>query len=228
MDYFFATASIKSREVGVFPQSQTAYDFADIQEKRFDLEEKIELDFTLPRPIIDKKAKLTSMLSVVVVPSWFLVLDTKLVETISRSKLSLFQTWNLECQHLATGERIKNYVLFYICKPSDQDVVNYESSSFYIGKNGDWRFRGDLVKVKDQNEYIEKNNAILNFGYLKCNELVVNFANTSSDLIRLSYNPLLNGYLISARLKSIIEMSGFDGIEFQKVESIDSRIKVIG
>lgn len=40
MSYFFLTPGANHKEVGVFPQSQSAHNFVDIQEKPFDLQKK--------------------------------------------------------------------------------------------------------------------------------------------------------------------------------------------
>lgn len=136
------------------------------------------------------------MLSVIPIPSWFLVLDNLLVDFISGFNLDSYQTWNLNCIHPNKADIISNYLLFYICNPSDDKVVNYSLSKFFIGKNTDWRFKGSSIALENMDDYNLENEKIITSGFIKCDELVLNFSNISEDLIRLSNNPIAKGYLI--------------------------------
>jgi hypothetical protein len=227
MDYYFLTPSANHKKVGVFPQSQSAHNFVEIQEKPFDLQRKIDLEFEIPIPILEMKARFTSMLSVVPIPSWFLVFENRFIDFISNFNLPIYQTWKMNCIHPKQTSQMTNYSLFYICNPSDNKVVDYGSSKFYIGKNSDWRFRGDSILIKDKNEFRLEQEKIMNTGLIKCDELLLNFSSISEDMIRLSNNPIANGYLISEKLKNELDKNQFSGMEFVPVHKKDHRIKVL-
>jgi hypothetical protein len=67
----------------------------------------------------------------------------------------------------------------------------------------------------------------MNTGLIKCDELLLNFSSISEDMIRLSNNPIANGYLISEKLKNELDKNQFSGMEFVPVHKRDHRIKVL-
>lgn len=224
MKYFYLQPSSNINEVGQFPQCPNAENFGVIQNIKFDLNREIKINFDLPIPIINKKAKLTTLLNVVPIPSWFLVLEKRFLSILDDFQIGSTQFWNLKC--LFKGELISDYILFYISVPFDSKIIDYKSSQFYLGKHGEWDFKGTNLTISNALEYTMISEKHSNFGYIRTNKLVVDLSNINVDLFRLWNNPLVRGYIVSEKFKIAINKKGYTGMEFRPIDEIDSKIQV--
>ncbi len=200
--------------------------FGDIQNENLPFDSKIDLKFNLPEPFLKSKAKLTSFINVVFIPSWFMVINDDLKNLlILHTKFSQFWKINL----IQKRKIITNYNLFYISQTREQEIINFDKSNFYIGKYGDMDYKGDDIKILDFKNYLINKNKIENSNnnlYLKHSKIVLDFSKEKADIIRIINFPF-GGYYVSEKLRNAIEKERFTGMVFKEIEEVSDKIDII-
>lgn len=218
--------SLNLKETGTQFQSTTGI-MGDIQQDFIPYEGKIDIDFQLPEPFLEKKAKETTFLNTMIIPLQFLVFKKYFINFIKDFNIGEFKTWSLKVHH--NNNVINDYEMFYLPNSSQKDIIDFKKSKFEI--NEDWIIRttiGEVIDFFDYEKYLIELNNHLTPPYLLANDLYLDFSNQKKDLIRLTNMPMTgNGYYISEKLKEEIIKQKFTGMRFLDIEEMDSRIKVI-
>lgn len=219
--------SLNPEITGTEFQSVSGY-AGDIQKEFMPYEGYIDFDFALPQPILEDKAKLTSYLNVVMIPSWLLILNQDLINFLNSFNVDRYQSWQLEVLH--KKETIYDYHLFILNYPKQREMLVFDKSEFYIGSYSDYQFKGDQVSISSYEDYLSKKELLSVENpdlFLKHDLLTIDVTSISDDFFRLINAPY-SGYYVSERLKNAIEDEGFTGMTFQRMDMIDSKIEIIG
>lgn len=225
MKYFRLHGDYNGKVVGVYPQS-TNCDFGDIQKMEIFQNNQILSDFKLPIPKLRKKAKPTSLLSVVAIPPRFLTIDSALMQFLVKFSTEPIQSWKIKVVH--RGSFLERYNLLYMPNFSNEELIDFSKSSFYEGEFANWRYKGSEIEIKSLNEWTEiKESLKPERKVIKRNHLTINLSGLQRDLVRVWCHYFLDGYIVSEKLKAAIEEAGFTGILFTEIEEYDSRITVI-
>ena len=223
MKYYNLTSSRNRKEIGKKPQSETGNQ-GDIQQDFIPWEGKIDFDFKLPEPYLEKRAKQVSFLDVAFIhPYRFLVLDDSLLSFFKKFNLGSYQ--DLKINTWQNKELIKKYNLFLLNDTKQEEYIDFSKSEFLIGKLGDWRDRTirKPVDIKSYTDYVYLKNDLRKTKdkkRLRYNKVVLDLSNTTEDMFRLVNAPL-GGYFVSERLKNAIEKNGFTGMDFKDVSELD-------
>lgn len=223
MKYYNLTSSRNRKEIGKKPQSETGNQ-GDIQQDFMPWEGKIDFDFKLPEPYLEKRAKQVSFLDVAFIhPYQFLVLDDSLLSFLKKFNLGSYQDWKINTWQ--NKELIKKYNLFLLNDTKQDQYINFSESEFLIGKLGDWRDRTirKPVDIKSYTDYVYLKNDLRKTKdkkRLRNNKVVLDLSNTTEDMFRLVNAPL-GGYFVSEKLKNAIEKNGFTGMDFKEVSELD-------
>lgn len=111
------------QEIGCFPQA------SGLKMIAFNLNEVLSRvgspgNIVPPEPIVDKKAKLTSLLSVGSVDSLiFLVFEKKFVGFLNDFSLSKYETWPIKIHN--NKEVLNEYLLFHITNPCEPKHIDF-------------------------------------------------------------------------------------------------------
>ncbi|MEZ4971618.1 MAG: hypothetical protein R2814_18495 [Flavobacteriaceae bacterium] len=234
MKYYKLDFSLNVDEVGKYPQIETMYNLGDIEKvDNYPMAYKQSIDFIwdIPQPILYRQSKLTTLLSGGIFSSFILlVFRTSFVRFLERFNLGEYRSWPIKVHY--KGQIFKEYSLFHISYPSDEQYVDYASSEFLIGTSEDWQ-NPDIrkpVKVEGYANYqslmeVLKENE--NNARIRCNKLIFDFTGTDIDMFRLIDIPFGEGYYVSERLKTAIEEQGFTGMAFEEIEEYEKGIKVV-
>jgi len=227
MKYFKLTEAIDNKIIGRYPQGETSKIVGNLNDFYWNKLNGKDIDIVLPHPIIVDKAKTTDYISVVPINSLaFLILKLDLCSLIENSNIKKFQKWNIKVDH--KKKTLGDYQLFWLIESSENEVVQYTISDFFIGKLGDRRYKGNSISISSSENYFKINRELMNNKLiLKCNELVLDFSVSNNDLIKLTNAPFANGYYVSEKLKYDIESQGYTGINFMETSKINSKVKVI-
>ena len=200
----------------------------DIQQDFIPFEGKFNFAFKLPEPFLEKKAKPTTYLHTMIIPSWFLVFKNYFIDFLKGYNIRDFQTWNIKV-HQNNNSTIDDYILFYLTETLNSEIIDLEKSKFSIGKWGNWEYHGDNIFFKTKSDYEKKWDELSNTdNYIKSPNLYLDFSLMKLDLFRVYKVPIIGGHhLISEKLKNAIEKEGFTGFVFQEIEEMDDRIKCI-
>ncbi|KAF9659324.1 hypothetical protein HBA12_03495 [Tenacibaculum mesophilum] len=224
MRYYKLTFSNSIKEIGAFPQSEDCI-LGDIQQDFIPLEGIIDIDFKLPEPILEKKAKRTSYIKVVAI-SDFLVINDDLLGFLKKFNIGNHQDWKIKVWQ--NKQLLPNYNLFFINDVKQDTYIDFSNSEFYSKKLGDWDNSSvqQSVLVNDYHEYLfEKEKLRKDKLLLLHHKVTLNLSKTNEDMFRF-VNVSPNGYFVSEKLKNAIEENGFTGIEFIEVSELD-KVEVI-
>lgn len=231
MKYYYLENSSNDGEIGIYPQCQDEHYIEKIDWNKIiieGVEGKINWNLSNIVPICHSKAILTDFLSINFGSGLFLLITERFLSMISEFKINEFQSWKLRLEY--RGEMVDNYYLFHSVKPVNDGIIVYESSSFEIGRIGDWKNlhgRRKIV-VKNSEEFKEVNQDLRNRDtkeLIILNKLLLDLRNSNLDLILL-YPPAYGGFIISEVLKKEIEAKGYTGVSFKPLE-YDTKIEVI-
>ncbi|HZH70125.1 MAG TPA: hypothetical protein VFD80_06725 [Flavobacteriaceae bacterium] len=223
--YKFEYNSLNEKETGTQFQCADGY-IGDMQRNIFPMEGKIEFEFELPIPYMDKKAKSTTLLNFIPISYDFMVLKNYFIDFIKNYNIGEFQEWSIKVTHNKTY--YQDYSLFILNYPKQREIVDFRNSSFYLGRYSDYKFIGQNICVDSYDNYL----SILEVlgenedNFLKCSKIKLDLSKVDLDLLRLSNTPLAGGYYVSERLKKEIEKQRFTGFKFVAIEEMDSRIQV--
>lgn len=218
--------SLNKKETGTQFQSTTGI-VGDIQCNHIPFEGKINFAFNLPEPILEKKAKLTSYLNSMIMPSWFLILHNDFVEFITNFNLGEYQVWKIKIHF--NGKIINDYKMFYLCDSMAKEVINYSQSEFYEAKYTNHQDISELIQISNHDDYVRKRDETSNnnsFSFLNHKTVLLDFSKLTVDIFKIINAPY-SGLFVSERLKHAIEENGFTGMAFKEIEAVDKRIKVI-
>ncbi|MEE9379018.1 MAG: hypothetical protein V3V33_13380 [Candidatus Lokiarchaeia archaeon] len=227
MKYYNLISSRNRKEVGKKPQSETGSQ-GDIQQDFMPWEGKIDFDFKLPEPFLEKKAKQVSFLDVAFIHSYrFLVLDDSLLSLFKDFNIGNYQNWKINVWQ--NKLLIEKYNLFLINDTKQGEYIDFSKSEFYSKKLGDWNNSSvqKPIFVKDYDEYVsEKEELRKDKLMLLHKKVTLNLSKTNEDMFRIINAPP-GGYFVSEKLKNAIEENGYTGIEFKDISELDKRIEVI-
>lgn len=217
--------SLNIKETGTQFQSVEGY-FGDIQNNIFPIEGKINFNFELPEPLMQGKAKPTTMLNAVFIPNGFLIFKDYFISFLNEFNIGEYQTWEMKVLH--KNKILTYYNLFNLNYPKQRELIDFKKSHFYLGKYSDYKYVGKNIVVSDYENYLSTLEVLKSNqdNFLKCEKIVLDLSLQNIDLFKLSIDPLA-GYYVSERLKNAIEEKGFTGMTFQEIEEMDKRIKVI-
>lgn len=198
----------------------------DIQQNFMPFEGKINFPFKLPTPFLQTKAKPTTRINVVMIPSWFQVFKANFIEFLKNFKIQEFQTWQIIVHH--KNLLLNDYFLLYLPNSVKSEIICFKESEFNIGKWSDWNFLGAKLEIENEEDFSNFNKEFKETDhYIKPNLLNLNFSNINEDFFRVSDVPLISGhYFVSQKLKNAIEKERYTGFSFQEIEQMDNRIKV--
>lgn len=222
MKYYKLKNSRNRKEIGVSPQSEEVKDIGDLQKDFVPWEGRIDFELKLPEPILEKKAKQTSFVNVVAIPSLFLVIDNSLLELLKKHNIGNYQSWKIKTWQ--SKKLVEKYHLFIINDTKQAEYINYEKSEFYSKKLGDWNNSSiqKPVFVKNYDEYSRvKENLRKDKLMLLHKKVTINLNKINVDMFRIVNAPP-GGYFISENLKNAIEQNGFTGMDFEELEKIKS------
>ena len=219
MNYYQLTHIGANRaEIGIAPQSTSCLSYGDIQRVKIPTNEPIAEKFELPVPILEKKARPSTMISVVAVPYNFLILKSYFIEFIQEFTIPEFQFWPLEVHHKRMI--ITDYNLFLINSSLQGEIIDFNKSQFRLGSYKDFTWSGESIQVMNYKNYLSCQEVLKDEDlWLRTQKLVVNLENIEFDFFRLNINSLA-GYFISEKLKNAIEKERFTGMVFKEMSSL--------
>ena len=116
MNYFQLThIGANRRETGVSPQCTDSICIGDIQKIRVPSQGKIHDAFALPVPRLEKRARPSTMLSVVAVPTHFLVVKSHFIDFLEGFKVPGFQKWNIATIFFTSEVKVTIFPLVELC-----------------------------------------------------------------------------------------------------------------
>lgn len=226
MKYYKLIESINTKEIGVYPQVIKTNQALEIQEFGLGFNEHIQKQFILPEPILQNKARETTMISVTAINNnVFLVLKNYFIDFLKDFKIADFQSWKIYAYH--KKQLVAYYSLFHLSYPSQKELIDFEKSRFKVKDSLnnislEKKFRNFHDYQTDWERLIWKG-SVITFDIL-----YLDFSMLNLDLIRIiNIDSIGIGYYVSERLKNAIEEQKFTGFAFQEIEEIDKRIKVI-
>jgi len=211
--------------VGVFPQCIDTENIEEIQEFGLGYYEKIDKNFTLPKPHIRNSAKLSNLLSVTAIDSSvFKVFDDSILGFLKDFNINHYQTWKLEVEY--KGIIIDKYNLFHLCFPT-WNIIDFSKSIFKIKD-----INSNMLNKKTYQNAIEYQTdwkkLIWKGSVISFDTLYLNFSLMDLDLIRIiGIDSFGIGYYVSEKLKIAVEKEQFTGFAFQEIEEMDRRITAI-
>ena len=221
--------SLNPGEIGSFPQAdginhKIKFNIGEIEEREAPLYGLL----LPPEPIMNKKAKFTTLLSVAAInDTRYLVLTISFIEFLKTFTTGGFETWPLRVHH--KNGISEEYELFRLIMSSDKKYVNFKASTFSIGEISaiyDSSTKRTPVYINGYNEYRDYKEKLYNTGEMMLyDDLIVDLTNCQEDILKFSYT--IEGYVVSERLKHAIEEKGFTGMAFKEISEVDQRIKVI-
>jgi len=221
--YKLTTIGANRNEIGISPQSKDGY-FGDIQKDFMPFEGKIDLDFDLPIPKLQDKAKLTTMLDVVMIPTKFLVVQNQFLEFLKKFEITYNQQWSIKVEYKKTF--IEDYSLFYLTETKQADYIDFKKSEFYVGSLKDYTFIGDDINISDYQNYLSTFEVLKSDGlWLKHKKVVLNLSRAKEDIFRIINTPS-SGYFISEKLREALIKKGFTGMVFKEITN-DKKVEVI-
>lgn len=218
--------SLNIKETGTQFQCVSVEKLGDIQNDSFPMEGLVDFPFDLPIPIMENKAKPTTILNVIPINKDFLILEDSFIDYLKKNDVKGFQTWKLKVKH--KNEYYVNYNLFFMNFPIQRDIIRFEDSDFYKGKFSDYLFVGEKINIESYNDYLNILNRFKNSAddFLKFKKIGFDLSKLEIDMFRICNIPF-EGYFVSQKLKESIEEQGFTGFIFKEIEKLDGRIKVI-
>ncbi|CAL2082648.1 conserved protein of unknown function [Tenacibaculum sp. 190524A02b] len=216
MKYFELKNSTNIKEVGKLPQSEDGY-FGDVQQSFIPFEGLIDFDFKLPEPKLEKKAKQTSFLNVIITSGKFLVIDDDFLNFLKDFNIGEYQSWKIKIYQ--EKELIEKYNLFFLNDIKQSDYIDYTKSKFYKGKFFDYENKGEIVEIINYQDFLEKREAVKNEKnklHLLDEKIVFDLRRVKEDMFKIMNSPR-SGYYISERLKEAIEAKGLTGMSFTEI-----------
>lgn len=226
MKYYKLNLSSDLKMVGKIPQSEKGVTIGDIQQDFMPWQGKIDFDFNLPEPILEKKAELVSILDVAFMRPWFLVIDDKLLEFLKNFNLGNHQNWKIKTWQ--NNQLIEKYNLFFLNDTKQSEYIDYKKSSFYSKKLGDWDNSSiqKPVFVENYDEYVSEKELLRKDKLMLLHSKVtLDLSKATEDMFRIINAPL-GGYFISEKLKNAIQEHGSTGMEFTEVSTLD-KVEVV-
>lgn len=227
MKFYRLTLSTDEKIIGRYPQSTEMLRIGD-----FGKDENFKLGIYGPitnldiHPItkLQSQAFLTTVIdSSYLRPQYFLTVRIELINLFDNFNIPDFEVFESPVHH---NNKVYDYKLFHIDYPSNDELIDFKSSEFYVGKRGlppselsvsVNTFEEYLILQKQVKIDYEGNN-------LLCKKILLDFSQCNLDMFRLTVVPAL-GYFVSEKLKHAIEERGFTGFDFKEIE-VDPKIEV--
>ncbi|GER60390.1 hypothetical protein ULMA_24980 [Patiriisocius marinus] len=215
MKFYKISNSNNLNEVGYYPHCESMKEVGDIQKDIIPFDGRIEINFILPQPKLNKKAKLNNLIGVAAIPSRFLVIDDSFLTLLSKYEIGTYQKWKL--QSWQNNNLIDKYNLFIINDTAQHKYINFAQSEFYVGSFKDFKYKGNVIEVKNYEDYLFRKEKLReNKLWLRESKVVFNLQDVDVDMFRFINAPC-GGYYVSEKLKNTIEENGLSGIAFQEI-----------
>ncbi|HLT33425.1 MAG TPA: hypothetical protein VKZ98_06505 [Aquaticitalea sp.] len=216
---------LNHKETGTQFQCVNGY-FGDIQSAIFPMEGKIDFEFDLPEPILENKAKPTTLLNAVFISNQFLVFKDYFLDFLKKFNVGEHQTWKIKVHH--NHNILSDYSLFSLSYPKQRELIDFKKSSFYLGKYSDHKYVGNDIIISDYDNYLSTLEVLKsgNDNFLKYKKIVLDLRSVQTDMFKLCIDPL-GGYYVSEKLKTSIKEKRFTGITFKEIEGINNKIEVV-
>lgn len=216
--------NLNIKETGTQFQCVDGY-LGDIQSNIFPIEGKIDFNFKLPEPLMQDKAKPTTLLNAVFTANGFMIFKNYFINFLDDFNVDEFQTWKIKVHH--KKQIYSDYCLFNIIYPQQRNLINYSKSSFYLGKFSDYLYVGQDLKIDNYDNYLSTQDVLkmMDDNFLKCRKVILNLNEINIDMFKLWLTPLA-GYYVSEKLKKAIEEQRFTGMVFKEITN-DKKIEVI-
>ncbi len=226
MKYYKLIESINTKEIGIYPQVIKTNQALEIQEFGLGFNEQIQKQFILPEPILQNKARETTMISVTAINNTvFLFLKNYFIDFLKDFIIADFQSWKIDAYH--KKQLVEDYSLFHLSYPSQKELIDFEKSKFKIKDS----LNNISVEKKFKNFHdyqIDWEKLIWKGSVITFDIIYLDFSMLNLDLFRIiNIDSVGIGYYVSERLKNAIEEQKFTGFAFKEIEEIDKRIKVI-
>ena len=210
----------RTNEIGCYPQS-TELKFKSFNTNEVTSRDSINYELIPPEPILEKKAKTTSLLNVTCLSSLiFLVFHNNFIDFLNNFTLGDYQTWSIKIHY--KNKVINEYCVFHISQYSDSSYVDFENSKFIVGKQPVYKDQkiGKAVNIKDYNDYLNLEEVITDEDKslrIQAPKLILDFTKAKEDFIRFAEIPQV-GYYVSEKLKNAILEKGFTGMDFIEID----------
>lgn len=217
MQYFKIRPSLVAKEIGVYPQSETADYKTSIKHPAHlytqSLNTKLGNDVVIPDPILRKKAKKTDLISCVSIIIREVISDRlkRILQTYERGELE-FRPMHVIYKDEKLPYWLMNPLVY------DMDFIDYERSTIHLRGGG-----GTFVAEEpfDSYEaYTQRKQKLQLPVHLLIKNVVLSKRMVSKELFLLTGVDGGVGYYVSPKIKNEIEAAGCTGICFEAVELI--------
>ncbi len=200
--------------------------FGDIQSINFPIEGKIDFNFALPEPFMERKAIPTTLLNAVFISNGFLIFKDYFIDFLKNFSIDEYQTWKIKVHY--KNNVLTDYSLFNISYPKQRELIDFKNSSFYLGKFSDHKHVGEDINISDYDNYLSTLEVLKNSkdSFLKQKKVILDLRFVKVDMFKLWIDPL-GGFYVSEELKTSIEEQRFTGMAFREVTEMDKRIEVV-
>jgi hypothetical protein len=197
----------------------------NMQNDIFPLEGKINFEFELPLPVMEKKAKPTTILYAVPIGGRFLILKNYFIDFLYDFGITEMQRWNIKVKHV--NKYYDDYSLFNHNCSLQRSLIDFENSSFFLGKFSDYLYVGKDLKISNYDNYLNMQDVLRmkDDNFLKYSKIILNLDAVNMDMFKLWITPLA-GYYVSEKLKNAIEEQRFTGFKFTEIDKISDKIIV--
>ena len=221
MKYYKLTFSSNIKEVGKIPQSEEG-SFGDIKQDFIPWEGIIDVNFKLPEPNLEKKAKQTSLIHVAFIRSTFLVIDDQFLALLAEFNIGNYQDWKI--QTWQNKQLLNKYNLFILNDTKQDKYIDFLQSEFYIRSYSSSSFEKETVTLRNYNEYVTEKERLRKDNLLLLSKNVtLDLREAKEDMFRLVNAPP-GGYFVSEKLKDAIQKNGFNGMSFEEVSELKNII----
>lgn len=217
--------SLNIKETGTQFQCVSVEKIGDLQENIFPLEGVINFSFELPIPILESKAKKTTLVNAIPINSKFLIFKSYFIDFLKGFNIGKFQTWNIKIKQKSIY--LDDYKLFILNYPIQKEIIDFEKTSFYKGKISDYSFIGENIEISNYDNYLVLHNKFQNSDddLLKFHKICFDMSQLKLDMFRI-FNFPFGGYYVSERLKKEIEKNRFTGMVFKEIETLGNNLTV--
>jgi hypothetical protein len=218
--------SLNIKETGTQFQCVSVEKIGDMQKNIFPLEGLINFSFELPIPIMESKAKQTTLLNAIPINSKFIILKSYFIEFLKKFDIGEFQTWSLKIKQKSIY--YDDYKLFVLNFPIQKEIIDFENTFFFKGKISDFAFTGNNLHISDYDKYLKIHAEFQNSDddLLKIRKVCFDMRQVKVDMFSI-YNFPFGGYYVSEKLKNAIEEHRFSGMVFTDIEKISDKLTII-
>lgn len=176
------------------------------------------LDLSVLNAKLDRRAKVTDVMSDVTIPAVGLLVNKKVREIFDQHNLMSHKYYPVEIE--AKGDILHYEFLQIFDEKNLNEYINFEKSSFKWFSFTE-EIENSPVKLKSYKEYLDKRSTQGIFNTIAVVDLVLT-NKFSKDLDVFTFSPIMGGgeFFISERLKDALEANNISGIKYHPVTNI--------